>query len=106
MAKKKKSQLKPVERGFATTSVPKKPTVIDAELAPQTGDMSHKSARALDGDSSSKVDMTDSTVNAISSVPFDGSKYDAEKAEEQSLQNLVDRYQEKTEKEITRSIKV
>lgn len=106
MAKKKKSQLKPVARGFATTSVPKKPTATEEELAPQFGDMSHKSTQGMNGDSSGKVDVIDFNTEVMSSAPFEGSECDAEKTEGQSLQNLVDKYQEKTEKDITRSIKV
>lgn len=106
MAKKKKSQLKPVARGFATTSVPKKPTATEEELAPQFGDMSHKSTQGMNGDSSGKVDVIDFNTEVMSSAPFEGSECNVEKTEGQSLQNLVDKYQEKTEKDITRSIKV
>lgn len=99
MAKKKKSQLKPVARGFATTSVPKKvveneqntdDTITDntAEEAP-TSDASHPSTVA----------------HVQSDTPQDHS-FDPDKVEEQSLQNLVDKYQEKTEKETLRTIKV
>ncbi|KAG1867923.1 P-loop containing nucleoside triphosphate hydrolase protein [Suillus subalutaceus] len=98
MAKKKKSQLKPVARGFATTSVPKKvveneqntdDTITDtaAEEAP-TSDALHPSTAA----------------HVQSNAPQDHS-FDPDKVEEQSLQNLVDKYQEKTEKETLRTIK-
>ena len=39
-------------------------------------------------------------------LPANPDQFDPEKAEEQSLQNLVDRHQERTEKEIVRTIKV
>lgn len=98
MAKKKKSQLKPVARGFATTSVPKKvveneqnadDTITDttAEEAP-TSDASHPS-----------------TVARVQSDTPQDHSFDPDKVEEQSLQNLVDKYQEKTEKETLRTIK-
>lgn len=98
MAKKKKSQLKPVARGFATTSVPKKvveneqngdDTITDtAAEEPPTSDVSHPSTAA----------------HVQSDAPQDHS-FDPDKVEEQSLQNLVDKYQEKTEKETLRTIK-
>lgn len=106
MAKKKKSQLKPVARGFATTSVPKKPTAIEEVPPPQIGDISSEVLRTLSGDPSSRVVVADSPTEPTSSGVPNGLEYDSEKAEEQSLQNLVDKYQEKTEKEITRTIKV
>ncbi|KAG2159994.1 P-loop containing nucleoside triphosphate hydrolase protein [Suillus bovinus] len=98
MAKKKKSQLKPVARGFATTSVPKKvveneqntdDTIADAVVEePSTSDALHPSTAA----------------HVQSDAPQDHS-FDPDKVEEQSLQNLVDKYQEKTEKETLRTIK-
>jgi ATP-dependent RNA helicase DHX29 len=98
MAKKKKSQLKPVARGFATTSVPKKvveneqntdDTITDtvAEDVP-TSDASHPS-----------------TAAHVQSDASQDHSFDPDKVEEQSLQNLVDKYQEKTEKETLRTIK-
>lgn len=98
MAKKKKSQLKPVARGFATTSVPKKvveneqntdDTITDttAEETP-TSDTSHPG-----------------TVAHVQSDTTQDHSFDPDKVEEQSLQNLVDKYQEKTEKETLRTIK-
>ena len=106
MAKKKKSQLKPVARGFATTSVPKKLTTSVEEPSPQIDGISSEVSHALSGDSTSRVVVTESTVEVTSSEGLSGLEYDSEKAEEQSLQSLVDKYQEKTEKEITRTIKV
>ncbi|KAG1757436.1 P-loop containing nucleoside triphosphate hydrolase protein [Suillus lakei] len=98
MAKKKKSQLKPVARGFATTSVPKKvveneqntgDTIADTTVEePQTSDASHPS-----------------TVAQVQPDTPQDHSFDPDKVEEQSLQNLVDKYQEKTEKETLRTIK-
>ncbi|KAF8584485.1 P-loop containing nucleoside triphosphate hydrolase protein [Ramaria rubella] len=87
MAKKKKSQLKPVARGFATTSVPKKLAAAD-ELA-------------LASDISEELTQGPN-VGVNGNASASGFSVDAE---EQSLQNIVDKYQEKTEKEITRTIK-
>ncbi|KIL70700.1 hypothetical protein M378DRAFT_194963 [Amanita muscaria Koide BX008] len=89
MAKKKKTQLKPVSRGFALTSVPKK-----------TSQEHNTDEPTISIDSATYQDDTPDSSNTP------GSKQsDSEKAEEQALQNLVDSLQEKTEKEITRNIK-
>lgn len=83
MAKKKKTQLRPVARGFATTSVPKKtpppelPSVDDVE-------------RPLNVEQGA-----DEVVVAQASG-----------TEGQSLQYMVEKLQEKTEKEITRYFKL
>ena len=106
MAKKKKSQLKPVARGFATTSVPKKPAVTDQQSIPQIAHIPHVAITTLNGDSSGENIVTESSVPVTNTQPVNGLEYDAEKAEEQFLQNLVDKYQEKTGKEITRTLRV
>jgi len=105
MAKKKKSQLKPVARGFATTSVPKKPVVADVEPASQDGDISEAPTYAAEGDASGEVNSLKVNVNAGGSTAVHGFEFDPVKAEEQSWQNVVDKHQEKTEKEIIRTIK-
>ncbi|KAG5654782.1 hypothetical protein H0H81_003790 [Sphagnurus paluster] len=97
MARKKKTQLKPVARGFATTSVPKKVTVVDvSEIESVEGGVLEAEAK------------TDSADENIAGPPsfVQHDEFDPDKVEEQSLQNLVDKLQEKTEKEITRTIKV
>lgn len=100
MAKKKKTQLKPVARGFATTSVPKKViTVVQTEDQPN-----------VPGVSASLEDETERTEN-VKEASCDmavqpNEAFDADKVEEQSLQNLVDKLQEKTEKDILRTVKV
>jgi ATP-dependent RNA helicase DHX29 len=98
MAKKKKTQLKPVARGFATTSVPKK--VVQPEDQPD----SPEDAGTVDGETHNIEDARwtgDGTGVQPHAVEFD-----PDKVEEHSLQNLVDKLQEKTEKEIVRTIKV
>ncbi|KAE9410967.1 hypothetical protein BT96DRAFT_244345 [Gymnopus androsaceus JB14] len=100
MAKKKKTQLKPVARGFATTSVPKK--VVEAEVEDTSS-----AAASID---EARVEEEQVVENGNISGPGAPEQtvqdeFDEAKIEEQSLQNLVDKYQEKTEKEIVRSIK-
>ncbi|KAF5377628.1 hypothetical protein D9615_005290 [Tricholomella constricta] len=97
MAKKKKTQLKPVARGFATTSVPKKVTHVEVPEA-------ENRANDMPGDEV-KVDPPEGKNVAAVPAP-QNDEFDPDKVEEQSLQNLVDKLQEKTEKEITRTIKV
>jgi ATP-dependent RNA helicase DHX29 len=93
MAKKKKTALKPVARGFATTSVPKKvveaaddviePMEITEEVStPETAVTSADNGVALSGDNG------------------------APSNEDQAMQSLVEKLQEKTEKEVTRVVKV
>ncbi|KAG5648098.1 hypothetical protein DXG03_007133 [Asterophora parasitica] len=97
MAKKKKTQLKPVARGFATTSVPKKVTqaeVLEAENGVSDAVVEEVKADLWKGKTAAAV---------VPTAPSD--EFDPDKVEEQSLQNLVDKLQEKTEKEITRTVK-
>ena len=93
--KKKKTQLKPVARGFATTSVPKKVvSAVDAAVEdgssqpnPNGSDAQGKEARP---DTAKVEDVPGSNGNDIDPL----------------LQNLVDKYQDRTEKDIVRTIKV
>ncbi|CAK5264969.1 unnamed protein product [Mycena citricolor] len=85
MAKKKKSQLKPVNRGFATTSVPKK-VVVEEE----TPDVPTVDAGDKDGGAAEAAGATAEGGPLV---------------EEQALQTLVDK-QDKVEKEIARFIKI
>ena len=89
MAKKKKMQLKPVDRGFAVTSVPKKviPSKVDADPS------------NMGGETGEKDNMEQSPDDGSFSA---GQRISPDAAEEQFLQDLVDRLQEKTEKEIAR----
>ncbi|KAJ7110080.1 P-loop containing nucleoside triphosphate hydrolase protein [Mycena epipterygia] len=94
MAKKKKSQLKPVARGFATTSVPKKVVLEDtAEVDSLAGSTEEEKSTVEDRPN------VDGVVTQAANDEFD-----PDKVEEQSLQNLVDK-QDKIEKEISRSVK-
>lgn len=89
MAKKKKTQLKPVARGFAVTSVPKKTIQVDEDrdeslTVPSEPHIEEKGSSAAE-----------SSANA---------ERDSVSPEEQALQSLVDTLQEKTEKEISRHV--
>jgi hypothetical protein len=97
MAKKKKTALKPVARGFATTSVPKK--VVDIEEPPPEDEASLTAG-------TSEVEEGSADPGAQSAKAPEAEEWDPEKVEEQSLQNLVDKLQEKTEKDVVRMVKV
>ncbi|KAL1693102.1 P-loop containing nucleoside triphosphate hydrolase protein [Schizophyllum commune] len=96
MAKKKKTALKPVARGFATTSVPKKvapapePVEEPALSARASPEAEADASRGEDGDAGK--DAKDAATPALSE-------------EDQALQGLVERLQDKVEKEITRTVK-
>jgi ATP-dependent RNA helicase DHX29 len=83
MAKKKKTQLRPVARGFATTSVPKKTPPPELPNVENRDDDIEKPLKVERGADEVLVAQGSGTG-------------------EQSLQHMVDKLQEKTEKEITR----
>ena len=89
MAKKKKN-LKPVARGFATVSVPKKPAPSEQpqDITADTGDPP-------------EVPNSDAP-NASTDPP----QTDPAALEESVLQAIVEKFQDKTEKDIVRSVKV
>jgi ATP-dependent RNA helicase DHX29 len=86
MAKKKKTQLKPVARGFATTSVPKK--VVETP--------------ALDESVTASLPPSSGTQTPAASQEPAQETPDPASVQEQLLQNVVDKLQDKTEKEISR----
>jgi len=91
--KKKKTQLKSIARGFATTSQPKKIIKEDA--------VEPKSTNSLLKTGNTHLEIhTDQVSNMDPSVAAPKSETDF--VEEQSLQGLVDRLQDKTEKDISR----
>jgi ATP-dependent RNA helicase DHX29 len=92
MAKKKKTALKPVARGFATTSVPKKVVEPVEEVNPETVE-EIASAEAATSQGDGDIVPLSSNGPALS-------------LEEQSIQVLVDKLQEKTEKDVVRTLKV
>jgi len=103
MAKKKKTQLKPVARGFATQSVPKK--VVSVEEEPVTSEPD-ATVPADNTEIAGAADRNKVTVNGVLTTAASSQpavpEWDPEAVEQQALQNLVDKFQEKTEKEITR----
>ncbi|KAJ7925913.1 P-loop containing nucleoside triphosphate hydrolase protein [Mycena leptocephala] len=94
MAKKKKTQLKPVARGFSTTSVPKKVVLEDTVEAD-----SHASS-ATEEEKPTGAEDRPSVDGVVTQAAND--EFDPEKVEEQSLQNLVDSKQDKMSQEISR----
>ena len=95
MGKKKKTQLKPVARGFATTSVPSKKAVAEAESA--TNEEPPPEQGIVDeGATGSNITQGAANPEVLS----------RELAQEQSLQALVDKFQDKTERDIGRTLKV
>jgi len=87
---KKKKALKPVARGFATVSVPKKPappeqpqdTAVDTEDAPGTR-------------------SPDTPIASVVSPQIDPAVLEGN-----ALQAIVEKFQDKTEKDTVRSVKV
>lgn len=92
--KKKKTQLKPVVRGFATTSQPKKITQDVAVNSSETF--------SLDVEPEGSKDCPPESTQPAPSPPM----FDPDSVNHQFLQSLVDKLQEKTEKEISRYISV
>ena len=91
--KKKKTQLKPIARGFATTSVPKK--VVETPKEPETPepkDVSSTSEEQLNADAPNQEGKP-ADATALSEA-------------DQALQNFIDKFQDKVEKEVVRTIKV
>ena len=93
MPKKKKTQLKPVARGFATTSVPKK---VLPDPIPDTCPATSSSIQ------SAPEDQPTDTVKSLGTTTASNEEFDPDLVDEQSIQNLIDKFQEKTEKEIVR----
>lgn len=91
MAKKKKSQLKPVARGFATTSVAKKVTPEIEKDAIQDAPLS--SAESNEPGNIRGTGRPDTPATALSE-------------EELLLQGYVDKFQDRVEKDVTRTVKV
>lgn len=90
MPKKKKTQLKPEARGFAVKSIPKKAPLEQADTKGEV-----PSVETLDAqDPRPHRELVEDEV------------LNSQTAEERSLQDIVDKLQEKTEKEIVRTVKV
>ncbi|KAI0361784.1 P-loop containing nucleoside triphosphate hydrolase protein [Trametes cingulata] len=91
--KKKKTQLKPVARGFATTSVPKK--VVEVPKEPEASPSS-------DALNASKDQSNGSDASAQTSKAGDSP---ALSEGDQVLQTMIEKFQDKVEKEIVRTVK-
>ncbi|KAI0274610.1 hypothetical protein BC834DRAFT_1069 [Gloeopeniophorella convolvens] len=96
MPKKKKTQLKPVARGFSVTSVPKKPSLLSDN--PEV-----TAAQSEAGTPKEGILQAETTQQAHGSAEGVASSHQT--AEEQSMQDLIDKLQEKAEKEIVRMVK-
>ena len=95
MPKPKKTQLKPVARGFAVTSIPKK-----APPEPPPPPSQH------DSDANGQSASSEVPHTAQTHEPVEDKALTLQNAEERSLQDLVDKLQERVEKEIVRTVKV
>jgi hypothetical protein len=89
MAKKKKA-LKPVARGFAVVSVPKKPAPLEQP----------------DGTTERAGDTSGVQGSDVPTTSVAPPEPDPETLEENALQAIVEKIQDKTEKDIVRSVKV
>jgi len=89
MPKKKKTQLKPVARGFATTSQPKKIVLLEDA----SEDVSGRSSGVEEGSTTCGDKLSGEDLPTHPG-------FDSSKAEEGSLQHLVEKLQDKTEKEV------
>ncbi|EGN98639.1 hypothetical protein SERLA73DRAFT_107710 [Serpula lacrymans var. lacrymans S7.3] len=98
MPKKKRTQLKPVARGFATTSVPKK--VVQVEQEVNLGDIS-----SAGEDQNQTQEQVSASAGQDESLLTPKDVIEAQKLQEQVLQDVVDKHQEKTEREIIRTVK-
>ncbi|EMD41750.1 hypothetical protein CERSUDRAFT_110326 [Gelatoporia subvermispora B] len=90
MAKKKKTQLKPVARGFATTSVPKKVEEPKEAVVATTPEPEPEAEQA---------------VPNLADAPLASSQGAILSPQESSLQVWVDKFQDRTEKEVARTLK-
>ncbi|KAF9240899.1 P-loop containing nucleoside triphosphate hydrolase protein [Melanogaster broomeanus] len=102
MAKKKKTQLPSIRRGFATTSIPKKVVQVE-EVEPPSDEPPTSSGSMAEVTPPGEMSSVPPAPTADTPGPRD--EFDADQAEEQSLQNMIEKFQEKTEREITRTIK-
>lgn len=117
MAKKKKSSLKPVSRGFATTSTPKRastpePVIEEEEAvvlveAGQIGQDPNNPANAeLNGGSSAPIGTSGEAEKQQDGPPPEDWEDESNMLEEGIYQGYVERLQEKGEKEVNKILKV
>lgn len=89
-----------VNRGFATTSIPKKAVQAEEVVAPASDE-----APPSDGLSTEATEALADQAGSRGGLPGSENLTGVEQDELQLLQVMVDKYQEKTEKEISRTIK-
>lgn len=94
---KKKTQLKKVDRGFATTSTPKK-VVPEPTAEPETEPQAEQAV--------STNDANDANSLSTATVEAEKVEYDPAAIEEQELQALAEKVKPAAHREITRLIKV
>ncbi|SPO21176.1 probable DNA/RNA helicase (DEAD/H box family II) [Ustilago trichophora] len=113
MGKKRPTLKGTVQRGYATTSTPKKvqdpPPVAAAKKPASGGTKSSNLAAAVDYEKVNDESLADN-LSASKTTTVDGKGsaadfFDPEKEEEQALQNLVDKLQDRVEKEVSRQHK-
>ena len=111
MGKKRPTLKGTVQRGYATTSTPKK--VQDpppaAAKKPAASSTRASSTAAVDYEKVNDESLADN-LSASKNAAADGKRseadfFDPEKEEEQALQNLVDKLQDRVEKEVSRQHK-
>lgn len=113
MGKKRPTLKGTVQRGYATTSTPKKvqepPPAAAKKLGTSTTTKASSSAAAVDYEKVNEESLAEN-LSASKSVGADGKPsdpefFDPEKEEEQALQNLVDKLQDRVDKEVSRQHK-
>lgn len=114
MGKKRPTLKGTVQRGYATTSTPKKvqdPPPASAAAAKKPTANSSKTTSAADvdyekvNDESLADNLGASKSTAANATGSSAVFFDPEKEEEQALQNLVDKLQDRVEKEVSRQHK-
>lgn len=111
MGKKRPTLKGTVQRGYATTSTPKKVQDPPPPAAKKPAASAAKAASAAAADYEKANDQSLADNLSGSNAPADDGKraetdfYDPEKEEEQALQNLVEKLQDRVEKEVSRQHK-
>lgn len=91
MPKKKKSQLKPVERGFATSSIPKKTATTEENVHPV------EEPPLIDKGNEAPLFQINGPSTGIHEIP---------RFETDRIVGFLDKYQDKTDRDVTRFLKV
>ncbi|KAI3487928.1 hypothetical protein L1887_48011 [Cichorium endivia] len=111
MGKKRPTLKGTVQRGYATTSTPKKVQDPPPAAAKKPAASAAKAASAVAADYEKANDqsladnLSGSNTPAADGKRIESDFYDPEKEEEQALQNLVEKLQDRVEKEVSRQHK-